>query len=124
MLGFLPASISKLRNLKQLDASENQIVALEPSICDLHECERLELKDNPLQRPPLSVARQGIDAIRRYFSELKRSGSTTSRTSPSASARWVPSSRSRSPYVQPDPTESRITVGCSGPPPPWLESTM
>ena len=64
--------------MKHLDASENLLVSLEPSICDLFAVERLELKGNPLQKPPVAIARQGIGAIRRYFQELAASGETTS----------------------------------------------
>jgi len=73
-LKYLPVSLSKLRVLKQLDASENFLIALEPSICDLHEVEKLELKDNPLQRPPASTARQGIGAVRKFFQEKLMQG--------------------------------------------------
>ena len=50
------------------------LAALEPSICDLHEVDKLELKDNPLQRPPAAIARQGIGAIRKYFQEIVMTG--------------------------------------------------
>lgn len=64
-----------LRSLKILDASENQIIALHPSICDLHQPEmKLELRDNPLQRPPINIARQGIGAIRHAFKESLTNG--------------------------------------------------
>lgn len=103
-LTYLPDSIGQLRSLKSLDLSENkararrmaryqpchgltcrallalwQLTELPPSLGLLRDTLKLSVSRNPLQRPPLSVARQGIDAIRRYFNELKRSGSTTSR---------------------------------------------
>ena len=48
------------------------------NICDIGALERIDVKDNPLQRPPLSLAKQGIAAIRRYFQELVKSGETIS----------------------------------------------
>ena len=36
--------------------------------------EKIEVKNNPLQRPPTSTAKQGIGAIRRYFQEIARAG--------------------------------------------------
>ena len=34
-------------------------MTLEPSLCDLHDLEKMDVKDNPLERPPASVCRQG-----------------------------------------------------------------
>ena len=78
-LTYLPDSIGQLRALKSLDLSENKLTELPASLGLLRDTLKLSVSRNPLQRPPLSVARQGIDAIRRYFNELKKSGSTTSR---------------------------------------------
>jgi len=78
-LTYLPDSIGQLRTLKSLDVSENKLTELPASFGLLRDTLKLSVSRNPLQRPPLSVARQGIDAIRRYFNELKKSGSTTSR---------------------------------------------
>lgn len=69
-LRFLPGTISRLRNLKTLDASENLLTSLEPSICDMHDLEKLTVNDNPLERPPASVTRQGLGAIRKHFQEV------------------------------------------------------
>lgn len=70
LLTSLPYSLAQLKNLKLLDASENLIQTLHPSICDLHAVERVELRDNPMARPPIAVARNGIGAIRKYFQEI------------------------------------------------------
>ena len=48
------------------------------SICDLNNLEKVELKNNPLQRPPIGTAKQGIGAIRRYFQEIARAGEAVS----------------------------------------------
>jgi Leucine-rich repeat (LRR) protein len=69
-LQYLPTTVSKLRSLKQLDVSENMLQTLDPSICDLHAIEKAEFKDNPLVRPPMAIARQGLGAVRKYFQEV------------------------------------------------------
>ena len=77
-LTYLPSSIGQLCFLKHLDISENLISQLEPCICDCAKLDRFEVKQNPLARPPLSLAKQGIASIRRYFQELSKSGEATS----------------------------------------------
>ena len=77
-LTYLPASIGQLISLKHLDVSENNIGQLELSICDCVKLDKFELKQNPLTKPPFSVAKNGIQAIRRYFQELAKSGEATS----------------------------------------------
>ena len=57
-----------------MQVSENSLSQLVHSICELTLLERIEVKNNPLQRPPLSTAKQGIVAIRRYFQEIARAG--------------------------------------------------
>ncbi|KOO22124.1 leucine rich repeat -containing protein, partial [Chrysochromulina tobinii] len=77
-LTYLPPSIGQLGLLKHLDVSENLISQLEPTICDCIKLDRFEVKQNPLVRPPLSIAKQGVVPIRRYFQELNRSGEARS----------------------------------------------
>ena len=80
-LTYLPSSIGQLTSLKQLDVSENSISQLEINICSCVKLDKLELKQNPLTRPPFSIAKQGLQAIRRYFQELSKSGEATSQGS-------------------------------------------
>ena len=54
------------------------LTRLEFSLVELGMLEKLEVAGNPLQKPPLSLAKQGIQPIRRYFQELARSGEATS----------------------------------------------
>ena len=42
--------------------------------------QKLEVAHNPLQRPPITVVRQGLAAVRRFFQDLSRSGSLPSRS--------------------------------------------
>ena len=77
-LAFLPSSIGQLCFLKHLDISENLISQLDPCICDCVRLERFEVKQNPLAQPPLSTAKMGMQAIRRFFQELNRSGEAAS----------------------------------------------
>ena len=78
MLTYLPASIGQLYALKHFDLSENHLTQLVLSICDLALLEKVEVKGNPLQRPPITIARQGVAAIRRYFQEIARAGEAVS----------------------------------------------
>ena len=77
-LTYLPTTLSQLKNLKYVDASENFIQSLHPSVCDWHSIEKLELKDNPLVRPPAAIARNGIGAIRKFFQEMVMVGDVVS----------------------------------------------
>ena len=79
-LTYLPTSIGQLCYLKHLDISENTISQLEPCVCDCPKLDRFEVKQNPLARPPLSLAKQGMQAIRRFFQELNRSGEAISQS--------------------------------------------
>ena len=69
-LTYLPASIGQLCYLKHLDLSENSLSQLDACICDCSRLDRFEVKQNPLSRPPIALAKQGMQAIRRYFQVL------------------------------------------------------
>ena len=71
-------SISLLASLRVLDVEACGLSEL-PSITDLPALRELLCKKNPLQRPPASVCIRGLEAIRRYFSELESAGATRSR---------------------------------------------
>ena len=74
-LTALPDAICELPNLEILLADHNQITVLSASFGRLHKLEgmdasgqlRLDLRSNPLEHPPLSIAEQGPGAIARYF---------------------------------------------------------
>ena len=80
-LAFLPESFAQLNELKTASLSDNRLQRLPPSIasgcCAL---EKLEVAHNPLQRPPITVVRQGVTAVRRFFQDLSRSGSLPARS--------------------------------------------
>ena len=61
----LPATIGRLKSLQHLNISDNKIEKLPESICELPETLELLPGRNPLIRPTIEQARQGIDAIRR-----------------------------------------------------------
>ena len=67
MITALPSIIGKLTSLKKLDVSENKITELPVSICELNEEMQLSVGRNPLEKPSVEQARQGIGAIRRFF---------------------------------------------------------
>ena len=70
-------SLSQMVSLRSLDVEACALAEL-PSISEMKSLRSLSWKKNPLQRPPASVAAQGLDAIRRYFDELERAGATIS----------------------------------------------
>ena len=66
-LTALPENIGKLTKLETLDATNNELRELPRSITNLTDCYVLLLEGNPLERPPLEVAKYGIRWIREYF---------------------------------------------------------
>ena len=69
----LPASIGNLVNLKKLYLTDNKIKALPVSVANLvGTCTYFHIDDNPLQDPPLEVAKKGIGAIIEYNSSESR----------------------------------------------------
>ena len=77
----LPENIGDaLCNLTYLHLSNNQITKLPRSITKLKitETYSFNIGNNPLQEPPLEIAKQGIAAIERYFEDCDRGGSAIS----------------------------------------------
>ena len=66
-LRTLPPNLGHLHALQRLDLSENKISELPISICGLSENAQISVGRNPLEKPSIEQARQGIGAIRRYF---------------------------------------------------------
>ena len=62
----------KLLSLTKLDLSENKLAELPISICELNEEMQLSVGRNPLEKPSVEQARQGIGAIRRFFGFSKK----------------------------------------------------
>ncbi len=73
-LSSLPKEIGLLSNLTRLRFGSNQVTALPSQFSQLTKLNELSLGDNPLQEPPLSVCKQGIESILRYFADTARSG--------------------------------------------------
>lgn len=77
-LRALPAC-SGLVSLKLLDVEACSLTEL-PNVCEMNALKELRWRKNAaLQKPPASVCGQGLDAMRRYFTELERAGATISR---------------------------------------------
>ena len=78
-LTALPTDIGdRLRNLENLDLTDNMLTSLPRSIIKLTKLKRLSLYGNPLQTPPWEIAEKGLDAIRTYFEELDKGESISS----------------------------------------------
>ena len=70
-LRTLPHNIGGLAALSHLELSENKLVELPSSFCELNDNLHLSVARNPLERPSIEQARQGISAIRRFFGQTK-----------------------------------------------------
>ena len=73
-LETLPEAITKLHNLTSLNLSYSGLKTLPEAITKLHNLTGLDLRGNPLESPPEAVAKDGIQAIRDYFRQLKDEG--------------------------------------------------
>jgi hypothetical protein len=62
----------QLGSLQRLDLSENKLAELPSSICELQDNLTLSVGRNPLEKPSIEQARQGIGAIRRFFGFSKK----------------------------------------------------
>lgn len=67
LITTLPGTIGKLSALQKVDLSENKINELPAGMCELREDLQLSVARNPLERPPIEQARQGVGAIRKFF---------------------------------------------------------
>jgi hypothetical protein len=82
-LSQLPVGISKLKNLEFLDLSDNQLTQLpeellefeldfiwteSPTILD----KGIILTNNPFKTPPVEIVKQGKEAVKKYFGEVKK----------------------------------------------------
>lgn len=75
-LTTLPPELFELKNLTKLYLLGNQLSSLPPEIVQLTNLTTLHLEGNPLISPPYELARQGIEAIREYFTSLEEGGQT------------------------------------------------
>ena len=67
-------SLIKLTKLTELYLWKNQLSELPESLGNLTNLTLLSLSDNPLLKPPIEVAEEGIEKIRKYFQQLKEEG--------------------------------------------------
>jgi len=67
----LPKEIGLLTSLKTLNIEDNQLTSLPKSIMNLKKLENLRLSGNTgLTSPPYAIAKQGLDAVRKWFGYL------------------------------------------------------
>jgi len=68
----IPTDIGILQKLKLLDLDRNSITVVPRSILDLPtEC-KLDFFNNPLQEPPVSVIKDGRDAMIAYYDDIEK----------------------------------------------------
>jgi internalin A len=77
----IPEAIYELPHLRELSFANphrsvtNTIKQLSPKISTLKQLQRLDLRNNPLETPPIEIASKGVEAIKQYFAQLDLSGS-------------------------------------------------
>ena len=89
-ISSLPANIGGLKGLQKLDVSENRLIELPVSICELNEDAQLSVGRNPLEKPSVEQARQGVGAIRRFFGFSRTKGGDESGDLAEAKAAFKP----------------------------------
>ncbi|CAH1239452.1 MFHAS1 [Branchiostoma lanceolatum] len=72
-LHTLSPEVGRLAQLERLDLTSNQLQTLPAEVGQLSIVDDLDVRENPLIKPPAEVCNQGIEAIRQYFEELERS---------------------------------------------------
>ena len=73
-LSYLPESIGNISCLSWLYLNNNRLVNLPESISQLSKLTKLHISFNPLSTPPIEVAERGLQAIKKYFRQLKKEG--------------------------------------------------
>ena len=73
-LSTLPKTIGNLSNLSTVNLRKNQIFNLPESFSNLSNLTGLDFSGNPLEKPPLEIANKGIEAIKKYFRQLRKEG--------------------------------------------------
>ncbi|MFZ2897505.1 MAG: COR domain-containing protein [Saprospiraceae bacterium] len=69
----LPKQIGELKNIHSISVRNNKLETLPKEILNLEKLERLDVSGNPkLYHPPLEIANQGVDAIKRWFRSIEK----------------------------------------------------
>jgi len=63
--------LARLTKLEELDLDFNQINNIE-TLTDLTKLVKVDLKGNPIENPPPAIVKQGIKAIKKYFTDNAR----------------------------------------------------
>ena len=77
MITSLPVGIGNMKSLQKFDLSENKLTELPITICELFDDLQLSVGRNPLEKPSVEQARQGIGAIRRFGFSRSKGGDET-----------------------------------------------
>lgn len=73
-LTSLPGELFELKKLRILDVGNNRLSEMPREVVQLENLEYLFVERNPLEIPPPEIVNQGMEAIRRYYTDLERSG--------------------------------------------------
>jgi GTPase SAR1 family protein len=73
-LTFIPEFIYDLTRLEDLEFYGNYLKEISPRIQQLKNLKKIGLENNPLEIPPLEVARKGVEAIKKYFRQVEAEG--------------------------------------------------
>lgn len=69
----LPNNIENLKELETLYLNDNAISDLPEEIVKLEKLKLVRFENNPLRNPPIELVANGLDAIKSYFRQKKRS---------------------------------------------------
>ena len=73
-LRSIPESFGNLTNLKELQIQNNKLRSIPKSFDNLTNLKVLLLYNNPIEEPPLEIASKGVQAIKKYFEQLRQEG--------------------------------------------------
>ncbi len=72
----LPKEICLFKELESINVKGNNLEKLPEELIFLPNLKELDCSENPLVSPPIEIAEKGLDAIRRYFEDLKEERQT------------------------------------------------
>jgi len=73
-IGEIPEAITQLTQLTTLDLIRNNIVKIPEVVLNIVNLQSLDVDENPIETPPLEIAKQGIEAMRQFYRQRSEAG--------------------------------------------------